>query len=59
MRPVSERGGGPSFNLGVPKNHGTFPRLHGSRGTFPILSRDPDLSTKPPEPQGKRIRFLV
>ena len=28
-----------------------------SRGTFPILSRDPDLSRKPPEIRGNRIWF--
>ena len=33
--------------------------LCSSRGTFPILSRDPDHSRKPPETRsGKRIRFL-
>ena len=30
-----------------------------SRDTFPILSRDPNLSRKPPETRGKRIRFLT
>ena len=31
---------------------------HLAKGTFPILSRDPNLSRKPPETQGKRIRSL-
>ena len=28
-----------------------------SRGSSPILSRDPSSAAKPPETQGKRIRF--
>ena len=56
-----------SWRLAVPPREDWTPereacqwtqRLTGSSATFPILSRDPNLSRKPPETQGSGARFL-